>query len=187
MKTHPRLFLLLFFGTHLTFSQSFDWNRHHAAISVDALLPDGDFGRFWNTAAALGGILRYDVNEAMFLIGRGAVASVKTRDGVNKGEIPDFTYLIFSGEVHRRLLHWKFFHVEGGLGLANHTFMFRGSAATLYHENTIESEMGFLASLALSMKVKGVPEFVVQSTHHTILSSPERIGIWMLGVALYFY
>lgn len=171
---------------HTVLSQQFDWDRLHVGLGVDLLLPQNDFGAFWNNAPAFGAAIRYDLDEKLFVLSSASAASFKTKPGINKGEIPDFLYVTLAAFVSRKVVANESLSIEMGIGIGNHTFAFRGPAARLYDQNVTESESSLAAALSFSFSPPIVALISVTSTYHHIFSFPERIGVWSVGAMFYF-
>jgi hypothetical protein len=179
MKTLACLVLFAFSAS----AQSEQENRFQLGVGMSWLMPTRDFGQFWSKTPAFGGGLKYTIDDEFSLYGGGSVGYFRTAPPVDRAEIPDILFFSAYGETRYRGKVSELFDFWWGAGIGNHTFAFRGSAATLYDQNPTESEFSLHVSAGIDFAV-GVNLSLTTRYHH-ILSYPERLGMWTLSVEVF--
>ncbi len=173
---------LLCFGSlsYPLHAQQFHWDDLHVGLSAHWMMPQGDLGKFWLNTPAAGPVLRYDINSEFSAVATIGVMYFKRAPGVNRSDIPDIFLISGTGEIQRTFAGNSSVQLAARLGLGNYRFMFR-----VDEFNNTESEFGLVGSLSLDFPANIFPGISLVAQYHTILASPERIGIWTAGASIF--
>ena len=178
--------LLIIFATTPFFNgnaQELEWRRFSSAIGVAYIIPQNDFGKYWENAFGLSGSLEYQISNEFSLTGDLIFSQHSPKDST----LP-IIYLI-SLPVGIKYMHHlnKTMSINLKLGLQSNTFEFTGNVSESIEENSNESEFGLYGSFGVQLNfIQRFPiEFYMNA--QSIFSSPESITIYQMGMKIFIF
>jgi hypothetical protein len=181
------LLFLLTLSPCITTAGEIDWEKASFGLTATYQIPYGDFGAYWNNGYGLGGFVRYEALDRLYLMATSTAGYFTPARNAGDGPMPHIWTVTLTGSLQYELFMTRRTSGYVGIGGDNVTFIFRGSPAERLGTNYIESEVALHAEAGLRFRIKRLPDFDIFTRYSSIFSFPEQIPIWVSGVYLYMW
>lgn len=164
-------------------AQEINFNDLSFGIALEYSTPSGDFGKFWNNAPGIGGIINYKLTKFFYFETILSISYFIPKQDERK--YPKIIFLNIPAGINYSLEISKL-NTNFGAGISNSTLAFIGKAAEKVEENYIESEFGVFISFGIEKNINNVFDIQLFTNAQNIFTYPENIILYKFGFKILF-
>ena len=184
LSRHLGVFVLGAAATCQASAQHIDWSSTRFSGTVQWIVPQKEFGTYWNDGPAVGLFADIPMEGPFSPVAMGIFSWHSAAESPRKSLIPPVLLFQLGGGV--TWTHGLSPTVDVTLGamLVNNAFILTGPAVRPGFDNEVESEFGFSSSATLTINTGSLPPFSFLVSYQPILVGLEPVAIASFGLVM---
>ncbi|HPI37660.1 MAG TPA: hypothetical protein PK397_06920 [Ignavibacteriaceae bacterium] len=178
---------VVFLFSTFSLAQEINWKNLSVGGTIQYVIPEGDFGEYWEPAFAFGICGKLKLNPFFSLVGEATYSYFPIKKSADTIQAPNISFLNLSSGIQFSIRLSSTIQSNFGFGIDNNTFTFVGESAEDLGDNNTESEFGTYIQTGVLLEFKNLPSFELNVKLERIFTSPERITVIKFGFSTYFF